>query len=100
MELLKIDNGQGFLCLRDNKKLVSQITTEDISSALELILSDTEIDIPEDIDCTVIANPAQKIIFEQLIASFKEVLASRAALNDEIDEAFAQAEAKYFKAES
>lgn len=99
MELLKIENKQGFLCLNNKEKLVSQITAEDISSALELILSDDETIIPEDADCSTIDNPAQKIIFEQLLASFREVFASRAALIDEIDEAFIQAETKYFKTE-
>lgn len=97
MELLKIENKQGFLCLNNKEKLVSQITAEDISSALELILSDDKTVIPEDADCSAIDNPAQKIIFEQLLASFKEVFASRAALIDEIDEAFIQAETKYLR---
>lgn len=98
MELLKVKNSQGFLCIEGNEdKLISQVTTEDISKAVEVILSSESVVIPDTIDCSPIANPAQKIIFEQLHASFREVFASRAALNDEVNEAFAQAEEKYLK---
>lgn len=96
MELLKIENDQGFLLLNDKRIVVSQVTEEDISEALELILTNDEIEIPEVVDSSTIVNPAQKIIFEQLLASFREVFASRDALNDEIDEVFAAAEEKYF----
>lgn len=96
MELLKMENNQGFLLLNDKKISVSQVTAEDISGALELILTNDEIEIPEVVDCSTIANPAQKIIFEQLFASFREVFVSKDAVKDEIDEAFAMAEERYF----
>lgn len=99
MELLKIENNEGFLYLNGKKITVSQITAENISTALELILTDANADIPEELDCSTITNPAQKIIFEQLLSSFREVLASRDALNAEIDEAFALAERKYLGSE-
>ncbi len=96
MELLKIENAQGFLCIEGNEdKLVSQVTTEDISKAVEIVLSDESVTIPDAIDCSSIVNPAQKIIFEQLHLSLKEVFASRDMLKSEIDEVFAQAEKKY-----
>lgn len=96
MELLKIENEQGFLILNDKIKVVSQVTAEDICAALELILTNDGIEIPEVIDCSTISNPAQKIIFEQLFASFREVFASRDAIKDEIDEVFVSAEEKYY----
>lgn len=96
MELLKIENAQGFLCIEGSEdKLVSQVTTEDISNAVEVILSNENVVIPGTIDCSFIANPVQKIIFEQLHLSFKEVFASRDALKSEIDDVFAEAESKY-----
>ena len=95
MELLKIENKEGLLCLSDTNKIVSQITAEDISAALELILTKDDIEIPEEIDYSIIVNPAQRIIFEQLYSSFKEVLGSKDALMNEINETFAQAEEKY-----
>lgn len=100
MELLKIESEQGFLLLGDRSVVVSQVTAEDISAALELILTNDEIEIPEAVDSSTIVNPAQKIIFEQLFASFREVFASRDALNDGIDEVFAAAEEKYFGLQS
>lgn len=96
MDLLKIESDQGFLLLNDKKIVVSQVTAEDISGALELILTNDEIEIPDILDCSTIVNPAQRIIFEQLHASFREVYASRDALKDEIDEVFVAAEEKYF----
>ena len=95
MELLKIDNGEGFLCLDGESKLVSQVTAEDISKALELILTDDGIEITEEPNISTINNPAHKIIFEQLLASLKEVFNSRDAINDEINETFAKAEETY-----
>lgn len=98
MELLKVKNAQGFLCIEGNEdKLISQVTTEDISKAVGIILSNESVTIPDTMDCSSIVNPAQKIIFEQLHASFREVFASRDALNDEVNEVFAQAEEKYLK---
>lgn len=99
MELLRIENNEGYLCLNRKKAIVSQITAEDISASLELILTNTSVEIPEDVDCSTITNPAQKIIFEQLRSSFREVQASRDTINDEVNEAFAQAEKKYLDSE-
>lgn len=96
MELLKVKNDQGFLCIEGSEdKLISQITTEDISKAVEIILSNESVVVSDTIDCSLIANPAQKIIFEQLHLSLKEVFASRDTLKSEIDNAFAEAESKY-----
>lgn len=96
MELLKVKNDQGFLCIEGSEdKLISQVTTEDISKAVEIILSNESAVIPDAIDCSSITNPAQKIIFEQLHLSLKEVFASRDMLKGEIDNAFAEAESKY-----
>lgn len=96
MELLKVKGTQGFLCIEGSEdKLISQVTTEDISKAVEIILSNKSAVIPDTIDCSPIANPAQKIIFEQLHLSLKEVFASRDMLKGEIDNAFVEAESKY-----
>lgn len=96
MELLKVKNNQGFLCIEGSEdKLISQITTEDISKAVEIILSNESVVVSDTIDCSPIANPAQKIIFEQLHLSLKEVFASRDTLKSEIDNVFAEAESKY-----
>lgn len=96
MDLLKIVDKEAFFCLPGGReKVVSQVTTEDINQALEILLSSDNIGLAIGEDSDVIANPAQRIVFEQLRSSFKEVLDSRDTIKAEIDAVFAQAEAKY-----
>lgn len=98
MDLLKVEDGKAFLCLNDeDSKIVSQVSTDDISKALEVILEAEEIGLALDEDPSSIVNPAQRIIFEQLRSSFKEVLDSRDSIQDEVDRVFAPAEAMYFQ---
>lgn len=100
MDLLKIEDKTGYFCLPEKPdKVVSQVTADDICQALELILTSGEIEIAIELDSDCIANPAQKIIFEQLRNSFNEVVNLRDSIKAEIDETFAQAEAKYLKGE-
>ena len=99
MDLLEIVDREAYLCLPDEeRKLVSQVTTEDINKALGVILGSDDVELSDDGDSAVIANPAQKIMFEQLRISFKEVYDSRDAIQAEVNSVFSQAEAKYFKA--
>ena len=98
MDLLKIIDKEAYFCTSDeNVKLVSQITTDDIEQALEVLLESDDIGLGIDEDTSVIANPAQRIVFQQLQLSFKEVLDSRDTIHSEIDAVFAQAESKYLK---
>lgn len=98
MDLLRIEDKVGYFSLDEtNKKIVSQVTNEDIKAAIELLLESKDINIADDEDTALIANPAQKIVFEQLRTSFKEILDSRQNILDEIDSVFAAAEAKYLK---
>ena len=46
-------------------------------------------------DSSQIANPAEKIMFEQLNMAFKELSESRESILSEIDLKFAEAERKY-----
>ena len=96
MDLLKIKDKVAYLCLSSSEeKVVSQVTVEDIDAALEVLIASPDVDIATDEDSSVIEHPAQKIVFEQLRASFKEVQDSREAIISEVDETFAQAESKY-----
>ncbi|MBR3225968.1 MAG: hypothetical protein IKF78_11670 [Atopobiaceae bacterium] len=96
MDLLKIKDKEAFFCMGNGtEKLVSQVTTDDINQALELLLDSEGIGLALGDDATVIANPAQRIMFERLRMSFKEVLDSKRTIKAEIDAVFAQAEAKY-----
>lgn len=98
MDLLKVEDGQAFLCLNgEEPKIISQVMTDDISKALEVILETEETGLALDEDPSSIANPAQRIIFEQLRSSFKEVFDSRDSIQDEVDRVFAPAEAMYFQ---
>ena len=98
MDLLKVEDGQAFLCLNgEEPKIISQVTTDDISKALEVILETEETGLALDEDPSSIVNPAQRIIFEQLRSSFKEVFDSRDSIQDEVDRVFAPAEAMYFQ---
>ena len=96
MDLLKIKDKTAYLCLPGSEeKVVSQVTTEDIEAALEVLIASPDVEIAIDEDSSAIAHPAQKIVFEQLRASFKEVQESREVIISEADETFAQAESKY-----
>lgn len=96
MELLKVKGTEALFCDESGAyKLVSQITPEDISVALGRLLSGDHIEIASEEDENKIANPAQKIIFQQLRTSFKEVLDSRGAILEEVDSVFSEAEEKY-----
>lgn len=98
MDLLNIENGEAFLCLNGEiPKIVSQVSTDDISKALEALLETKEIGLALNEDSSAIVNPAQRIIFEQLRSSFKEVLDSRDSIQNEVDRVFAPAEAMYFQ---
>jgi ferritin len=96
MDLLAIHDDQGFFCLPErDEKVVSQVTVQDISDALELILQNGDVCISLDKDSDDIKNPAQKIVFVQLRSSFKEVLESREAIMSGINDVFESAEKKY-----
>ena len=98
MGLLKIKDAQGYFCLpNENEKPVSQITTKDINTALELILQQGDVSLGLDEDVVTIKNPAEKIIFTQLRNSFQDVLESRDSIMSEIDDAFESAEKKYIQ---
>ena len=98
MDLLKVEDGEAFLCLNDEApKIISQVSTDDVSKALEIMLETEEIGLALDEDLSSIVNPAQRVIFEQLRSSFKEVFDSRGSIQDEVDRVFAPAEAMYFR---
>ena len=98
MDLLKVEEGKAFLCLNDEApKIISQVSTDDINKALEVLLEVEEVGLALGEDSSSIANPAQRIVFEQLRSSFKEVLDSRNSIQDEINRVFAPAEELYFK---
>lgn len=101
MDLLIIDENEAKLCSKPGQtKLVSQVTPEDISLALEYLLESDQVGIASDEDESKITNPAQKIIFQQLRTSFKEILDSRETILGEIDAAFHDAEDKYLGSKS
>lgn len=96
MDLLMIEGNEAyFQCPDCKKKLVSQVTPNDINSALGFILRSEEVGLGLEKDAGNIVNPAQKIIFEQLRTSFKEVYDSRTSILNEVDSVFAEAESKY-----
>lgn len=98
MDLLKVEDGKAFLSLNnEHSKIVSQITTDDISKALEVILEEEEIGLALDEDSSSVVNPAQRIIFEQLRSSFREVFDSRDSIKNEVDGVFCSAEKMYFQ---
>ena len=97
MGLLTIEDRTAFFCIPgESKKNVIEVTPDDIEKALELLVSDASIEIDNKEDSEMIANPAQKIMFEQLRGGFMEVKDSAPALKEEIDKIFAGAEKKYF----
>lgn len=101
MDLLEIDGQVAYFCSGDGtRKLVSEITTGDINSALQIILKGGDIGIASSEDASMIVNPAQRVIFEQLRNSFREVLDSRDSIIEEVNSVFASAEAKYLHSES
>ena len=101
MDLLRIEDKVGYFSLDvTSEKVVSEVTNEDIRAAVELLLDADDIDISIDEDTSTIANPAQRIVFEQLRVDFKEVLDSRQSILENIDSMFAAAEAKYLKQEA
>lgn len=100
MDLLRIDDKDAYFSLDGaERKLVSQVTNEDIRGAVELLLETDDIGIADGEDSSVIANPAQKIVFEQLRMAFKEIVNSRETILGEINATFAAAETKYLNQE-
>lgn len=96
MDLLSIEGNEAFFqCLGSEKKLVSQVTPDDINSALDVIIQSPEVGFGQGMDSSTILNPAQKIIFEQLRTSFQEVHESRDSILNEVASTFADAESKY-----
>lgn len=96
MGLLTIKDKTAFFCMPgESEKDVMEVTPDDVKKALELLVRDESIEIGGEEDLSVIANPAQKIVFEQLRNGFKEVRDSAPALREEINKVFAEAEAKY-----
>ena len=101
MDLLVIDGNEAKFCGKTGQtKLVSQVTPEDISLALECLLENDQVGIAADEDENKITNPAQKIFFQQLRTSFKEILDSRETILGEIDATFHDAEEKYLGSKS
>ena len=96
MDLLTVEGNEGFFqCSGSEKKLVSQVTPDDISSALDAIIQSPEVGYGRGMDSSAILNPAQRIIFEQLRTSFQEVCESRDSILSEVESTFADAESKY-----
>lgn len=101
MDLLVIEGNEAKFCSKPGQtKLVSQVTPEDISLALECLLENNQVGIAADEDENKITNPAQKIFFQQLRNSFKEILDSRETILGEIDATFHDAEEKYLGSKS
>lgn len=98
MDLLSIKDGHGFLNLPGKDPVeVSQVTPQNIADALETILDNDSICLGPEDGSLEIANMAPRIIFDQLRASFKQVIDSRATILGEINSIFSEAEAKYLK---
>lgn len=99
MGLLVVKDKAAFFCMPDEQeKDVMEVTPNDVEKALELLVDDEKLEIcgEEDINAaSTIANPAQKIVFEQLWSGFKGVQDSSPAFREEVDKVFADAEAKY-----
>lgn len=97
MGLLTIKDKSAFFCTPDGaKKNVMDVVPEDIEIALEFLINDENLKIVEEgSDSKTIANPAQKILYEQLKKGFEGVLDSAPALKEEVDKVFAEAEKTY-----
>lgn len=97
MGLLTIRDKSAFFCIPGGtEKNVMDVVPEDIESALEFLINDEKLEIVEaEADSNTIANPAQKILYEQLKKGFEGVRRSAPALKEEVDKVFAEAEKLY-----
>lgn len=96
MDLINVENGEGYLNLSGSQRIeISQVSPQNIADALDLILQNGDISIGVEDDAERINNSAAKIIYRQLRTSLQEVIDSRETILEEIDGAFAEAEAKY-----
>ena len=95
MDLLRIGDKNGCFDIDGtNEEIVSQVTDEDIRSAVEVLLGLEDVGIADREDTAAIANPAQRIIFEQLRMAFKEIIDSLESILGEIDSTFASGKAR------
>lgn len=93
MALIFISEKTGYFQLPDKeKKVITDLTPEELDEAVGEILK-SGFSCME--DSSQIANPAEKIMFEQLNMAFKELSESRGSILSEIDLKFAEAERKY-----
>ena len=97
MGLLTIRDNSAFFCIPGGtEKNVMDVIPDDIENALEFLINDESLEIDEEeADPNTIANPAQKILYEQLKIGFEGVWNSAPALKEEVDKVFADAEAMY-----
>lgn len=97
MGLLTIRDKGAFFCIPGGtEKNVMDVIPDDIESALEFLINDESLEIvEEEADSNTIANPAQKILYEQLKKGFEGVRDSAPALKEEVDKVFAKAEETY-----
>lgn len=97
MGLLTIRDKDAFFCIPGaTEKNVMDVVPDDIESALEFLINNESLEIvEEEADSNTIANPAQKILYEQLKKGFESVRKSAPTLKEEVDKVFAEAEKTY-----
>lgn len=97
MKLLSIENEKGYLSTNSQtRKEMTEVSAEDIDAAMLLLLGEENCEFDP---VTEIANPASKIIYEQLFFAFQDLLKSKPGILSDIDATFEAAEKKYLSKE-
>lgn len=98
MQILTIKDGAGYICAEDGQTIsVLDVSVKDIERISNMLLDYDDASFDENTDD--ILNPAGKVIYEQLKKAFNELLGSREAILDHINEVYSEAEKKYLSTE-
>ena len=91
-----INDGIAEYQIDGNKKNIKAIDRDDLMTILAKIYNDQSIQITNpNIDTNTINNPAEKIIFENILAKLTDFYNRRKDLRNQIDSVFSDAEKQY-----
>lgn len=86
-KILKIEEGKGFYCLNQNHKKIGEIESNDLFELLKICF---ECEVLMDKESNDIKNPAEKIVYEEILEQLTKFIHDKTGIKDELNREFSE----------
>lgn len=93
MKILKIKDGKGYYCLNQICKKIGEIESNDLFELLRICF---ECEVLMDEEITDIKNPAEKIVYEEILEQLTKFIHDKIGIKDELSREFSEIDSMIF----